>query len=156
AGIDTVIRGSNYFPVSPFDGVHIPEPDSSKDVVMLIDVLHHCDDPESLLREAKRVARKRLVVKDVLNDGFLADITLRIMDVMANRRYHAQRRFSLWSRAKWQNAFSGLDLQIASWQDSLGLYPWPAGLLFERSMHFIADLRVRDTASQSSASRYPS
>src|SRR5262249_46077011 len=55
AGIDTVIRGTNYFPVSPFDGVHIPEPDASKDVVMLIDVLHHCDDPESLLREAKRV-----------------------------------------------------------------------------------------------------
>src|SRR5262245_52118956 len=86
-GIDVIMRDNSYFPVKPFDGVRIPVPDASQDVVMLIDVLHHSDDPVALLREAKRVARKTLVVKDVMNDSFLADFTLRIMDVMANRRY---------------------------------------------------------------------
>src|SRR5215472_9637104 len=57
-GIEIIVRDNLTFPVSPFDGVHIPGPDASQDVVMLIDVLHHCHNAEALLQEAMRVARR--------------------------------------------------------------------------------------------------
>ena len=60
-GIDIIKRDTQFFPVAVFDGTHIPEPDVSQDVVILLDVLHHCVDPEALIREAQRVARRAIL-----------------------------------------------------------------------------------------------
>jgi len=140
SGIDIIVRDTTYFPVSAFDGTHIPATNGSQDVVMLVDVLHHCDEPETLIKEARRVARKAIVIKDVMNDGFLTDTTLRFMDIAANRRYNVPCPFNFWRREKWLATFSALDVHIAEWRGALGLYPWPLNLLFERSMHFITRL----------------
>jgi ubiquinone/menaquinone biosynthesis C-methylase UbiE len=56
-GIDILIRPQTHIPVTKFDGVKIPHPDESFEVVMFVDVLHHTDDPSMLLGEATRVAR---------------------------------------------------------------------------------------------------
>ena len=45
-------------------------------------------------------------------------------------------------RLRAQEAFQELGLTIAELRDSLGLYPFPASLFFERSLHFIAVLDV--------------
>jgi hypothetical protein len=37
-------------------------------------------------------------------------------------------------------------LKVCSWESRIGLYPWPAGLLFERSMHFITSLSSESSA----------
>ena len=43
---------------------------------------------------------------------------------------------------EWQGHLDELDVSVNSWTSELGLYPWPANLLFDRSLHFIADLDV--------------
>jgi len=66
--------------VETFDGKSIPYGDGSFDVVMFVDVIHHADQPMTLLREAARVARQAILIKDHLVEGTLAYLTLQLMD----------------------------------------------------------------------------
>ncbi len=131
-----------------FDGLTLPYADRSHDAVMLIDVLHHTNDPIVLLREAARVARRAVVVKDHLREGFLAGPTLRFMDRVGNRRYGVPLPYTYWRTEQWGEAFRSLGLHVERWRDRLGLYAWPLHLLFERSLHFAARLTVASGQSE--------
>jgi SAM-dependent methyltransferase len=141
-GIEPVLRERSNRSVEQFDGKAIPFPDRSFDVVMLVDVLHHTDDPIVVLRDAARVARRALIIKDVLRDGFMVDTTLRFMDRVGNLRYGVPLPYTFWSRQKWVSSFDDLGLKVRSWKKVLGLYPWPATLIFQRDMHFVTELAV--------------
>jgi len=62
--IDVVNYNATALPFQLYDGRNIPFPDKSFDYSFLITVLHHCDDPLQVLREAKRVTRKRIIVEE--------------------------------------------------------------------------------------------
>jgi SAM-dependent methyltransferase len=142
--IDVRVRGDAAIPIKTFDGKSIPFDESSFDVVMLVDVLHHTDDPMILLHEAVRVARQTLVIKDHLLQGAFAYQTIRFMDWMANARHGVALPYNYWTPAQWHGAFDTLGLTVSSWQSNLKLYPFPADLIFGRSLHFIAVLQVPD------------
>jgi SAM-dependent methyltransferase len=141
-GVEVLVPDKTYIPVRQFDGIQVPAAERSYDAVLLVDVLHHSDNAEALFAEAGRIGSK-LIVKDVMNDGFLADFTLRVMDLLGNERLGVACPFNFWPRQRWLDTFNNLKLTICSCEPLNGLYPWPAGLLFERSMHFVATLRHR-------------
>ena len=140
AGIDVVVRPETHVPVKPFDGTAIPHEDGAFDVVMFVDVLHHTADPEILLREARRVARTAVVLKDHTRDGWLAGSTLRFMDWVGNKPHGIPLPYNYWTEQRWRAAFERIGLMPAVWLDRLNLYPAPASWLFDRSLHFIARL----------------
>jgi SAM-dependent methyltransferase len=142
SGIDIQVRGSDqaHIPVEPFDGVSIPRADHSVDVVMLVDVLHHADDPLALLTEAARVADRAIVLKDVTPLGPLSGLTLRFMDWVGNARHDVPLPYTFWSQEEWRRAFSRIGFRPMATRRRLGLYPIPANLLFEKRMHFIVRL----------------
>ncbi|HWE36605.1 MAG TPA: methyltransferase domain-containing protein [Isosphaeraceae bacterium] len=139
-GIDVLVRPGTHVPVAPFDGRTIPEADGGVDVVLFVDVLHHTDDPTVLLREAARVARRAVVLKDHTRDGLLAGPTLRFMDDVGNARHGVALPHNYWPRRRWHEAFAALGLSVVAWRDDLGLYPRPADWVFGRSLHFVARL----------------
>jgi SAM-dependent methyltransferase len=139
-GIDVLVRPQTQIPVAPFDGAKIPYDDRSFDAVMFVDVLHHTDDPLILLREAARVARTAIVLKDHARDGWLAAQTLRLMDYVGNAHHGVALPYNYWSERQWREAFAALALCPSFWKQDLQLYPWPGSWLFERSLHFIAKL----------------
>lgn len=141
-GIDVLIRPKTKIPVDPFDGVHMPCGDKTFDVVSFIDVLHHTNDPIILLNEAKRVARSAIVVKDHTMDGMLAYKTLRFMDWIDNAPHGVVLPYNYWPESKWRLTFEAIGLRITRWLPQLGLYPFPASLIFERGLHFVAMLAV--------------
>jgi SAM-dependent methyltransferase len=141
-GIDVLLREHTHIPVTLFDGATIPHGDGSFDVVLFVDVLHHTDDPLPLLREAARVARRAVVIKDHTAEGFLANPTLRFMDRVGNARFGVSLPYNYWRRRQWVEAFAGLGLTTEAWIDELGLYPGWANWVFGRSLHFIARLGV--------------
>jgi SAM-dependent methyltransferase len=139
-GIDVLVRQQTAIPVSQFDGTVIPFADASFEVVMLVDVLHHATNPLVLLREAERVSKKWILLKDHTRDGWLARSTLRFMDLVGNRRHNVLLPHNYWPREHWLAAFRELDLSVDSWISDLGLYPLPANWIFDRSLHFVARL----------------
>jgi SAM-dependent methyltransferase len=139
-GIDVLVRDKINFPVKPFDGRQIPFQDSSFEFVVLIDVLHHLVDPSGLLREAIRVSSRAVLIKDHVLKGILAAPILRFMDRIGNLRYAVSLPYTYWPQQRWLRTFETLGVKLAWWNQSLGLYPWPANLVFERSLHFMARL----------------
>ncbi|HKS82427.1 MAG TPA: class I SAM-dependent methyltransferase [Candidatus Acidoferrales bacterium] len=145
-GVDVLVRPQTAIRVHTFDGVSLPFPPSSFDVVMFVDVLHHTLDPRVLLREAGRVA-KITVIKDHFRDGFLAGPTLRLMDWVGNAHHGVALPYNYWSNAEWLAAFRDLHWKIEEMQTSLELYPTPASWIFGRKLHFIARLSREDAAA---------
>ena len=141
-GVDVLARPETHIPVHLFDGRALPFADRSFDVVMFVDVLHHTDDPEILLREAKRVARHSVVLKDHTRDSRLAYTTLRIMDWVGNAHHGVALPYNYWSGLKWRDAFARIGLTPETWRVELDLYPFPGSLLFERNLHFMSRLAV--------------
>ncbi len=142
-GIDVLVRPHTAIPVTGFDGRTIPLPARSVDVVTMFDVVHHADDPLGLLSEAARVARSCIVLKDHVCDGWFARSVLSFMDEVGNRRHGVALPHHYLSRQQWGSAIDALGLTRAAWQvGGLGLYPWPASLLFGGSLHVLARLDV--------------
>jgi len=144
AGIDVMVRPKTAVPVEPFDGVTIPHSDGAFDVVLLVDVLHHCDEPERTLREAARVAGRCVLVKDHVPNGPFGSRLLRFMDNVANRRVGLKPvpLEDYWPEERWLETFDRCGLVVETWSDRIHLYPRPIDWVFGRSLHFVAELRA--------------
>jgi SAM-dependent methyltransferase len=151
-GIDTCVRGRTHIPVARFDGRGIPHGDASFDVVMFVDVLHHTEEPLMLLREAARVARKAVVIKDHTRNGLFANLTLRFMDWVGNARHGVVLPYTYWPQRRWLEAFAACNLTIREWEQDLRLYPRPASWMFDRSLHFITRLTLNGVENKDSSS----
>ena len=147
-GIDVLVRPQTHVPVRAFDGRRIPYDDGSVDVSLLIDVLHHTNEPSVLLSEAARVSRRCVLIKDHLADGFLARPTLRFMDDLSNRRFGVALPHNYLGAAEWRATFERLRLEVADWSADVPLYPFWASWAFGRRLHFVATLWPRVAAER--------
>lgn len=141
-GVEVLLRGTPQIAASAYDGKNIPFPDKAFDAVMFVDVLHHTAEPARLLREGARVAAKCVVIKDHTAEGLLAFATLRFMDRVGNARHGVALPFNYWRHAQWRQEFERVGLSPVIWKDALHLYPWPASLWFDRSLHFVSRLQA--------------
>jgi SAM-dependent methyltransferase len=141
-GIDVSARPEAKIPVRVFDGRELPFRDRSFDVVTFVDVLHHTDDPGSLLREAARVARSLVIIKDHLREGAFARTTLKIMDWVGNAGHDVRLPYNYLNQCEWRSLFGAAGLQPDHWTGQLGLYPWPMSWLLDRRLQFMARMSV--------------
>ena len=154
-GIDVQLRNRAAIHVERFDGKSIPYGQDSFDVVMFVDVLHHTRQPIILLREAVRTAQRAILIKDHLLKGAFAYSTLRFMDWVGNARHGVALPYNYWTMAEWRRAFSKLGLAVTFWDESLKLYPFPADLILDRSLHFIAKLEMSVSRKVAATSAKP-
>ena len=95
------------------DPFSVPVPDDAFDAVMLLFVLHHVDgweDQERLLREAVRVARRRLLILEDTPTS-AADRTLNVAwDWALNLRHGVPKPFSFRTVEAWRGVFRRLGL----------------------------------------------
>jgi SAM-dependent methyltransferase len=135
-GIDVLIRPNTRIPVREFDGYRIPFTNTSFDLIMFVDVLHHTNDPTILLREAARVGRS-VLIKDHFKNGLLANETLRFMDWVGNAHHGVSLPYNYWPKSKWMAAFRQLDWRVVDLKSHLQLYHAPFCWIFDRGLHFI-------------------
>lgn len=141
-GIDVVPRDHTHISVGTFDGRHFPFSDASFDVVLFSDVLHHTGDPAALLREARRVATRHVLLKDHYRKGIAAYTRLRFMDWVGNARFGVALPFNYWSEEQWQATWQEIGLRPQHLITKLGLYPRAADWVFGAKLHFIALLNL--------------
>lgn len=137
-GLDVMAREGCLIPCREFDGRKLPMEDDAVDLCMFVDVLHHADGVEELLREAARVSRKGILIKDHLCENAFDRAMLKFMDWVGNRPHGVVLPYSYLSSEQWRRLFRTLGLTVSQWSDRLKLYPGPANLLFGRGLHFIA------------------
>ena len=145
-GVEVRIRPGTKIPVQHFDGVHLPYPDDAFDAALIVDVLHHTEEPKALMREAARVTRKAIIIKDHRRNGVLAAETLHFMDRVGNDRFGVPVLGNYWSESEWRSAFVELGLTVVSWTTRVRLYPRWASWVFGRGLHFVAKLEYRTRA----------
>ena len=139
--VDILERRYGYLPIVLFDGVHIPYPDKSFDCVMLVDVIHHTTSQRKLLKEAARVSKKYLLIKDHYADSYLKCTLLRCLDWVGNKAHGISLPYSFLSRAQWQEIWRKLGLEQELELRRLNIYPFPFNRLIEWPWNFIVKLR---------------
>jgi len=95
-----------------YDGSKIPFKSKHFDSSLLITVLHHTKDPVKILKEAKRVSKKIIIIEDiVLNKahGFLTNLFDSLMNLEFFGHPHSNK-----SDSEWKDLFKKLDLRLVS------------------------------------------
>lgn len=141
-GIDVLVRKDSAIPVTWYDGEKIPFSDSSFDCVILVDVLHHTPSPMSLLREAFRVAKKSVVVKDHNCDTGFNKRVMRFTDWFGNRQYGVQLLYNFWTESQWKEAWHQLGTTPSTMKTKIGLYSRVTRIVFAENMDFVARIPV--------------
>ena len=141
-GTDVLLRPDAQIEITEYDGLNLEEQDGSVDVVLMVDTIHHSEDPTQLLAEARRVARANVVIKDHRRDGLFAEPTLRFMDRVGNARHGVALPYTYWSEAEWREQWVHHALQVEVFRVGLHLYPFPFSLAFDRGLHFLARLGI--------------
>ena len=136
-GLEVTPRPSCLIECESFDGASIPRSDDSVDVCMFVDVLHHTLNIEELLKEARRVARRHVLVKDHLYESRFDRVLLRFMDWVGNQPHGVQSVYNYKRRAEWDRVFSSCGLRVVSWNQCLPLYPPPFNRIFVRGLHYV-------------------
>lgn len=140
-GIDVLVRDNTYIDVIEYDGYHIPLKDNVVDTVMVIDVLHHVDDPQRLIKEMVRVTSDSIIIKDHIKVGFVSYIKLRLMDYVGNAHYHVRLPYNYLTKEQWDSVFMNNNLELKIYKTDLNLYTGLFHILFDRKLHFIAKLK---------------
>jgi SAM-dependent methyltransferase len=96
-----------------FDGRRLPYPDGRFDLVLFSFVLHHVPDVMKplLLREASRVARRKLVVLEDTPRGPLDRLVSWCHGQRFRQRVRSDERFGFLTTAEWTGLFGALGLR---------------------------------------------
>lgn len=137
-GVDILIRPNTLIPMIEYDGDTIPFADNHFDYVTIADVLHHTPDPAAVLKEAARVSKNGVIIKDHLVEGLFAEPILGFMDWVGNKGHNVRLIYNYYNRDQWNAAIQSAGLFIENWNDDLKIYPMPFSLIFDAKLHFIA------------------
>jgi SAM-dependent methyltransferase len=141
-GAEIQPRADCAIPCKAFDGLRLPFADRSFDGCMFVDVLHHAPDAEAILREASRVSRSFILIKDHLAENRFAHLRLQFMDWVGNRPHGVVLPYNYFSRMQWAKLFEEVGLSTDRTDKDIPLYPPPLSLLFGNGLHFISRLKT--------------
>jgi SAM-dependent methyltransferase len=122
------------------DPLHLPVPDRSFDVVLLMFVLHHVErleDQERLLDEAMRAARHRLIVLEDTPTSRVDRAFNTIWDWLLNLRHGVPTPFAFRTAEEWTDVFKRRNVAIAGAETYRPM--WPTLKTYHHSA-FVLDL----------------
>ncbi|RMF55023.1 class I SAM-dependent methyltransferase [Candidatus Woesearchaeota archaeon] len=93
-----------------YNGRKIPFKDKSFDVALLITVLHHTKNPEEVLKEARRVAKRLIVMEETYSNIFQKYVTF-IIDSLVNFEFLGHPHTNK-TDAEWRRTFRNMGLEV--------------------------------------------
>jgi SAM-dependent methyltransferase len=117
-GIDIVDKRVVDVPFKIYNGKKIPFPENYFDLVIISFVLHHTQDPISILKEARRVG-KRLIIFEDLPEGIFGKIYCFLHWISWNLFFGKSPKFNFHKTKEWKEIFKNLGLKLISEKDFL-------------------------------------
>jgi len=113
-GVDIVDMRVVDVPLKIYDGKDLSFiPKDEYDVVLISYVLHHTGNPENILKQSKEITKKRIIIFEDLNEGFLGKIYCyfhgRLYDLFFLRNSIPAKFFT---EKEWNGIFEELGLKI--------------------------------------------
>ena len=93
-----------------YDGRQMPYPDNAYDTALLLTVLHHTPEPDEILLETARVARRIIILEDVYDGPWQRKYT-KVADSITNLEFFGHPH-SNQSDAEWRDSFAKLNLNV--------------------------------------------
>jgi len=108
-------------PFQIIDGKNLPFERNFFDVILINYVLHHCQNPEQLLKEAKRVGEKIIIFED-LPEGVPSKLrcSLHKITFLGGKR----RTIKFKTGKEWKNLFERLDLKVIAEENPSSSLDW--------------------------------
>lgn len=137
-GLENRPRGREPILVHSYNAQKYPFADNSFDVVCLMDVLHHDRDIKSILREAARVAKRLVIIKDHKPDGLFAQARICTLDWAANFGYGVKCLYYYPTHSEWKHLFEASELLLD--EEIISMQPYPAlwNIPFGGRLHYMA------------------
>ena len=100
--------------ISPliYNGKKIPFADKSFDVSLIITVLHHTVSPEAILREARRVSKKIIIIEDIYKNSLQKYFTF-LNDSVLNLEFFGHPHSNM-NDLEWKKTFKKLNLKLVN------------------------------------------
>lgn len=100
-GCDVHVQPKTYIPIFQYSGHRLPFADNTFDCVLIVDVLHHTDNPLQVLKEAKRVSRRYVLIKDHYWNNSKDFSRLKFADYIGNKPYGIRLPYGFLTRNDW-------------------------------------------------------
>jgi SAM-dependent methyltransferase len=141
-GLESVTRGGELIPVTAYEGTTMPFPDKTFDAVILADVLHHDLDQERLLREAVRISRGTVVIKDHIRGSLLAQQRISLLDWAANAGYNVPCLYKYNDLQQWHTMIGKFSTGVVEERTSIDVYPPVFNEILGKNLHYFVVFRV--------------
>lgn len=94
-----------------YDGKNIPFKDNTFDKALIFTVLHHTQNPEEMLKKAKRVSKVIIIIEDIYLNWFHKYLTY-FFDCLINLEFKGHPHTNKNDR-EWKEVFNGLGLKLS-------------------------------------------
>ena len=111
-GIDIKLPKEVLIPAKIYDGQKIPFKDNSFDHTIIIDILHHVENPVAILREAKRVTKKSIIIKDIVSSSLISNTANYAVDLIGGLLTDVDRPKKYYTIKGWKELFKKTGLKI--------------------------------------------
>jgi len=102
-GCDIHVQPKTHIPIVQYDGYRLPFADRTFDCVLIVDVLHHTDNPLQVLQEAKRVSSRYILIKDHYWNSSKDFSRLKFADYIGNKPYGIHLSYGFFTQGDWIN-----------------------------------------------------
>ena len=121
-GVDVVDYNDTNIKNTIYNGLNLPFKSSSFDCVLILQTLHHCTDQIQVLKEAKRVSKKRMIIMEDVYDNKFEKLMTFMHDYISNKRKGVDCPYYFHNKQEWEKIFKNLKLKIEKETDTVSKY----------------------------------
>jgi SAM-dependent methyltransferase len=153
-GLEVKIRPTEPVEMVHYGGGVFPFADRSLGGVLIIDTLHHIQEPREVLIECLRVTEGPVVIKDHFYENQFEHLLLRLLDLAGNAAHGVSSIYNYFRRVTWNQLLEEIGAEETYRLDEVpDEYPLLLQPLLGRRIQFVAVIRNQERSNDNDSGR---